>query len=420
MENYLAAISLVFLVAVLLLGFWKKVNMGFLAMGAALIIARLGGIPDKTVISNFSTSLFISLVGPAFLFSIAVENGTIDLLARKILKLAGKNTWCIPLILAVVTFILAALGCGNIPTFAIMLPMSIALALELGIDAIAMGIIITAACNFGCMSPIANGGLILIGLLPEAQNAGQVSWSVFGNSCIAFVLITVAFYFIYKLYKPKSNSLEMLDHVTAFNRNQKITMLAIALVVLVVFVFGINIGLVAPLAGVVLIMIRVGDQKAAIKIMPWGTFILVCGVNMLMGVVRALGGIDLMVGGLTSLMSGAAVKPIISLAAGAMSWFSSTTGVVMPALIPSISGIIDKFSNVSFSALASGITITAFIAAFSPASTGGAGIMAQYAVFNQDASEEDTNKLFIRLFLTSVVCVFVSVILAFVGVYDIF
>jgi flagellar motor component MotA len=92
----------------------------------------------------------------------------------------------------------------------------------------------------------------------------------------------------------------------------------------------------------------------------------------------------------------------------------------MPALIPSITGIIEKFSSVSFSALASGITITAFIAAFSPASTGGAGIMAQYVVFNQDASEEDTNKLFIRLFLTSVVCVFVSVILAFVGVYDIF
>ncbi|MEA4932474.1 MAG: SLC13 family permease [Lawsonibacter sp.] len=420
MENYLAAVSLVFLVAVLLLGFWKKVNMGFLAMGAALIIARLGGIPDKTVISNFSTSLFISLVGPAFLFSMAVDNGTIDLLARKILKLAGKKTWCIPLILAIVTFVLSALGCGNIPTFAIMLPMSIALALELGIDAIAMGIVITAACNFGCMSPIANGGLIFSGLLAETEYAGQFSWNVFGNCCIVFVLLTLAFYFIYKLYKPTNNSLELLDHLTTFNRNQKITMLTIAIVVLVVFVFGVNIGLAAPLAAVILVIIRAGDQKAAIKIMPWGTFMLVCGVNMLMAVVKTLGGIDLMVGGLTSVMSSATVKPIISLAAGAMSWFSSTTGVVMPALIPSITGVLEKFPNANFSALASGITITSFIAAISPASTGGAGVMAQYAVFNQDADEQDTNKLFIRLFLTSVVCVFISVILAFLGVYDIF
>ena len=90
--NSFALLSLLFLVAVLVLGFWKKVNMGFLAMGMALIIARIGGIPDKTVISNFSTSLFISLVGPAFLFSMAVNNGTMDLLAKKMLRMVGKNT----------------------------------------------------------------------------------------------------------------------------------------------------------------------------------------------------------------------------------------------------------------------------------------------------------------------------------------
>lgn len=64
--NSLALLSLLFLVAVLVLGFWKKVNMGFLAMGMALIIARIGGIPDKTVISNFSTSLLSRWWAPHF------------------------------------------------------------------------------------------------------------------------------------------------------------------------------------------------------------------------------------------------------------------------------------------------------------------------------------------------------------------
>lgn len=420
MQNSLAGLSLVFLVAVLVLGFWKKVNMGFLAMGAALIIARLGGIADKAVISNFSTSLFISLVGPAFLFSMAVDNGTIDLMARKILKLVGKNTWAIPLILALVTFGLSAMGCGNIPTFAIMLPMSIALALELHIDAIAMGVIITAACNFGCMSPIANGGLILTGLLADTAYTGQLSWEVFGNCCIAFGLLTLAFYLIYKLYKPGAAALEVLQNIPAFDKNQKLTIAAIVAVVLVVFAFGVNIGLAAPLAAVALILLRAGNQAAAIKIMPWGTFMLVCGVNMLMAVVRQLGGINLMVDGLTAVMSGATVKPIMALAAGAMSWFSSTTGVVMPALIPSIEGVLESFPSASFGALASGITITSFLAAISPASTGGAGVMAQYAVFNKNAGEKDTNAVFVRLFLTSVVSVLVSVVLAFVGVYNIF
>ena len=301
--NSLALLSLLFLVAVLVLGFWKKVNMGFLAMGMALIIARIGGIPDKTVISNFSTSLFISLVGPAFLFSMAVNNGTMDLLAKKMLRMVGKNTWCIPLLLSAMTFLLAAAGCGNIPTFSIILPLGIALAVELGIDVIAMGLIITMACNLGCMSPIANGGIIAAGLIAETPYAGQFSWSLFAECALVWLVLTLGFFFLYKLYKPGTEQLAMLDDVRPFDRNQKMTLLACLAVVVVVFAFGVNIGLAAPLAAIILCIFGVASDKAAIKIMPWGTFILVCGVNMLMAVVKALGGIDLLVEGLTSIMS---------------------------------------------------------------------------------------------------------------------
>ena len=141
---------------------------------------------------------------------------------------------------------------------------------------------------------------------------------------------------------------------------------------------------------------------------------------MLMAVVKALGGIDLLVEGLTSIMSGSTAKPIMALAAGVMSWFSSTTGVVMPALIPTITGILEQFPGAGYAPLITSITITSFLAAFSPASTGGAGIMAQYAIFTRDKGDQDTNKLFVRLFLTSIVSVLVSVVFAFVGIYNIF
>lgn len=415
MNNY-ALLSLIFLIAVLVLGFWKKVNMGFLAMGMALIIARIGGVADKTVIANFSTSLFISLVGPAFLFSMAVANGTMELLAKKLLKIFGKQLWCIPLVISVLTFVLSAAGCGNIPTFAIILPLGISLATELGIDVIAMGLIVTHACNMGCMSPISNGGIIAAGLVAEGIDC---SWGLFAECTLAWAIVTLAFFFIYKMYKPSAQSLEMLSHVEPFNNKQKATIVAILAVVFVVFVFGVNIGLAAPLAGVILCIFGVAKDKEAIKIMPWGTFILVCGVNMLMAVVKALGGIDLLVGGLTSIMNSTTARPIMALAAGVMSWFSSTTGVVMPALIPTISGILEQFPNAGYAPLVASITITSFVAAFSPASTGGAGVMAQYVLFNGDKAE-DTNKLFVRLFLTSVVSVFVSVAFSFIGLYNIF
>lgn len=234
------------------------------------------------------------------------------------------------------------------------------------------------------------------------------------------MIVLFAFYFIYKLYKPAAANLEIFKDLPKFDKGQKITLAACAAVVFAVFVFGVNIGLAAPLAAVILVILGVANDKAAIKIMPWGTYILVCGVNMLMSVVKTMGGVDMMVGGLTSIMTDHLVAPVMSLAAGVLSWFSSTTGVVMPTLIPTVPEILQTFPSASYSAVVSGITITSFLAAFSPASTGGAGVMAQYAIFNQEAGEKDTNKLFIRLFLTSVVSVAVSTLLAAVGLYKIF
>ena len=212
----------------------------------------------------------------------------------------------------------------------------------------------------------------------------------------------------------------MFQDLPKFDKGQKITLAACAAVVFAVFVFGVNIGLAAPLAAVILVILGVANDKAAIKIMPWGTYILVCGVSMLMSVVKAMGGVDMLVDGLTSIMTDHLVAPVMALASGVLSWFSSTTGVVMPTLIPTVPEILQTFPSASYSAVVSGITITSFLAAFSPASTGGAGVMAQYAIFNQEAGEKDTNKLFIRLFLTSVVSVAISTLLAAVGLYKIF
>ena len=196
-ETALAALSLIFLLLVLIIGFVKKVNMGYLAMGAALILGRIGGVADKTIIASFNTSLFVSLIGPAFLFSMAVNNGTIDLLAKKIIRLAGKRAALIPIIIGIMTFALSALGCGNIPTFAILLPMSIVIALELKIDAIAMACIVTAACNFGCVSPVSNAGIILTNLTTRPNSpasfpgpsSGLPVWHS-SSSCSHFILST--------------------------------------------------------------------------------------------------------------------------------------------------------------------------------------------------------------------------------------
>lgn len=418
MESNFALLSLVFLVVVLVIGFLRKINMGLIAIGAALIIGRIAGVSDSTVIGGFNTSLFMTLLGTSFLFSMAINNGTLDLFAKKILKLTGRYGWLVPIVFTLLTFVISASGPGNIPTVALSGPLAIIIGIQMGIDPVFLALLSVMACNLGCMSQISNGGIIAANLGAETAFAGTFETSLFINCILVAVLFTAILYIRFKAYKIKGglNGGEF-QNLPAFNQKQWLTLAACAVMIAAVFITGVNVGLVACLLGVILVIFGVANEKAAIKIMPWGTFILVCGVSVLMNIVVDLGGIDLMTNALTSMMNEHTAAPILGLTAGIMSWFSSTTGVVMPTLIPTAAGIAETFQGaVGYTELVSAVTITSFMAAFSPASTGGATIIAQYAVFKK-MDEEESNRLFMRLFIISVLSVLFSVALAAIGFY---
>lgn len=58
-----AVISLMVLVGSIVLGFFRKVNMGLVAFGLSLILATMADINAKTVMSGFPTKLFVTLLG---------------------------------------------------------------------------------------------------------------------------------------------------------------------------------------------------------------------------------------------------------------------------------------------------------------------------------------------------------------------
>ncbi len=401
--------SVIFLIAVLGLGFVKKVNMGFLAIGAALILARIGGLKDGLVIGGFNSSTFITMVGSSFFFMMAVQNGTIKNLANRLLKITGKATWTVPLALSIITFALQSFG---IATFPIMMPMGIALAVSIGFDPIAMGCIVAGAANLGSLSPLSTAGIVYTGIEAETAFAGLYGSHVHFYAGLATLVLTIGFFFFFKGHKIKANSEVEIGKIEPLNAGQKLTALLIVAVVFIVIVFKVTIGLVAPLAGMVLIMTKNIDEGKVIKAMPWSTFILIGCVSMLMDVVSELGGIDLVINSLASVMTESTVAPIMTLTGGILSWFSSAQGVVMPTLIPTIETLMIEFPGVEFATVASGISVNAFLAAFSPASTGGAYIMAQYAIFTNGESEKQSDKIFMKLFAISFVCVIIGALLS--------
>jgi len=411
-------LSLAALVLAIGIGFFRKLNTGLLAIAFAVILGKMAGFREADVIGGWSTNLFIMLLGVTFLFSIAQTNGTLELFARKVVAISGKQTRLIPWAIYFLTMFLAAIGPGTIPVMALIAPIGMALAAEMKISPLLLAPIGVLGSAAGGISPIAPTGIIGTTLAAQQGIVG-IGMPYFYNSLIGETLVVAFLYIVLGGYKIKSEKVLRNADLPTFNKKQMITMAGIVAMVFIVLLTKSNVGLVAFVVGVALLWIGVADERKSIAGIPWGTLILVCGVGVLMNLAIKLKGIEMLAQFLASFMNPSTASPIIGLTAGIMSWFSSTSGVVMPTLIPTVSALVKSLGgNVSQLDLISSITMTAHTAGVSPASTGGALALASYAA-NAHVSEADQNKLFMQMFAVAVGSVLFMTLVAATGIYRI-
>lgn len=411
----MALLSLVFLLIAIFLGFFRKMNTGLLSIAFALVLGRLAGIADAEIIKGFNASLFLMLLGVTYLFSLAQLNGTLDLLAQKVIALAGKRIYLIPIIIYVFSTILAAIGPGTVPTMAIMMVFSMALAAEMKISPVLLATLTALGATGGGVSPLAATGIIGINLCAEFGLTG-IEKEFLLNGILASTIYAVIVYVLLGGYKLKAQAEGTAKEIAAFNYKQLLTLAGIAAMVLLVMVWRINVGLVSFAVAAVLSFLRVSDEAKALKHIPWGTLLLITGVGVLMQLIIDLGGIDVLSSILVSVMSEKTAAAIMGMTAGIMSWFSSTSGVVMPTLIPTIPHVTQQLGGVNQLELASTITMVANTASISPLSTGGALALAAYASAASDGQKHQ-QQLFVRMFGVSALGVSVLCMFSYFGMF---
>ena len=411
-----ALFSLVLLVVAIFLGFFRKMNTGLIAIAFALLLGRMAGFPDKEIIAGFNYSLFVMLLGVTYLFSLAQINGCLDLLAKKVVALAGRRTWLIPILIYVFSTVLSAIGPGTVPTMAIMMVFSMALAAEMDINPAMLSALSVLGASGGGVSPLAATGIIGINLCADFGLVG-IEREFLLNGILSSTVYATVVYFLLGGYKLKSDKVIRQADIPPFNRKQLITLAGIAVMVFLVLVVKINVGLVGFAVAMVLSLLRVSDEGEALRRVPLGTLILITGVGVLMHMIIELGGITMLSNALVTVMNEDTAPSVIGVTSGIMSWFSSTSGVVMPTLIPTIPNIVAQLDgNLNPLELATAITMISNTAGISPLSTGGALALAAYTSA-ADASQQEQQKLFLEMFGISAFGVVVLCICAYFGLY---
>lgn len=415
----LAVISLILLLAAIVLGFVRNVNVGILSIGFAMILTLL--FPDtlstKDVVSGFSTSLFVQMVGVTYLFAIINGNGTLELLAKKIVNKVPART--IPFVMFLIGMVLSAVGPGSIPCLAIIPVIAIPISISAGINPIMTAIIGDMGAMAGRMSPLTPEAAVVRGLMEE-QNLNGNTVPIMICTIVTTLICAALVYIYYRGWKvEKPMQADEKEVLPKFTWQQMASIAGLLLLAFGVLVLSWNVGLTGFLIGSVLCILGCGKEKKAIAGVPWNVIIMVLGVGILMNVISLSGGVDLLVSALEKVMGEKSAAPVIALLAGIMSFFSSGLGVVFPTLVPICGGLASGIGADGVYLVAM-VVIGGTIAGYTPISTTGALIMA--GVAQQKDSEErfPQNKMFLELFAVSFINLAVLAVMAMTGVYKFF
>lgn len=411
----LGIISLIALLTAIIIGFVRNVNVGILCMGFSMVLGLVFGLDAKEILSGFSSSLFIQMVGITYLFAIINSNGTLELLARKMVGLVGKKKALIPFVMYMLGFLICAVGPGAIPSLAIIPVIAIPVAISAGINPIMTAIIGDLGVMSGRMSPLTPESAVVRELMEEQGLTGNTI-PIMISLTITALIVAVLVYIYYKGWKVEKREDKTEEALPKFNGKQWLSLAGLLILAVGVLFFSWNVGLTGFLVGSVLIVLGCGEEKKAIKGIPWNVILMVLGVGILMNVISLSGGIDIMVAGLEKIMGHRTAAMIMAITAGFMSFFSSGLGVVFPTLIPTASGLASGL-GVGAVELVSVIVIGGTVSGFTPISTTGALIMA--GVAQQEGAEEKfpQNRLFVELFAVSFIALAVLAIMAVIGVY---
>jgi Na+/H+ antiporter NhaD/arsenite permease-like protein len=412
-------VSIIALVVIFAIATVLPINMGALAFVAAFIVGTLSvGLTTDEILGGFPSELVLTLIGVTYLFAIAQNNGTVDLLVRGAVRLVGGHVAAIPWIMFFVTAVLTAIGALSPAAVAIIAPIALGFAARHGINPLLMGMMVIHGAQGGGFSPISVYG-VTVNEIVEQEGLPDSAVAVFLGSLFFNLAIALVLFFVLggrKLIGRKVSVAEAVrEEVHAGHGNgttvrghgaapgpavgggdgephpdapQKITfeqiLTLIGLVVLAVLALGfdLDIGFVSISVAVVLALFSAQKQKGAVSQISWSTVLLIAGVLTFVFVLQEAGTIDYVGEAVTGLGVPLVVALLLCYIGGVVSAFASSTAIIGVAISLAVPFLLA--GNIGAVGVIVALSVSSTIVDVSPFSTNGALVLANAQDVDRD------------------------------------
>lgn len=426
----LELIPILALVAMFAAATLLPINMGTLGFVAAFLVGTLAvGMNTDDIIAGFPSDLFLTLVGVTYLFAIAQNNGTVDLMVRGALRLVRGRVAFIPWVMFGITAVLTALGALGPAAVAIIAPIALTFARKYQINALLMGMMVIHGAQAGGFSPISIYGVTVNGIVAKAELLNSPLALFLGSLFFNLGIGVLLFIFLggRKLLgqtthefvedatesdadgsggsapKAAGGSPVFSGHGTAASAatltappntptsplprraasfDQILTLIGLGALGLFSLILDLDVGFVAMTVAAVLALASPKAQKGAVAQISWSTVLLIGGVLTFVGVLQEAGTVEWVGNGVARLGMPLLVALLLCYLGGIVSAFASSTailGATIPLAVPLLlAGDIGPIGVIVALAIASTIVDV------SPFSTNGALVLANAQGVDRD------------------------------------
>src|SRR3954447_20756824 len=183
-------------IALFVVGTLLPINMGALAYVAAWLVGMYSlNLDEKEILAGVSGDLVLTLIGVTYLFAIARQNGTVDLIVRSAVKAVGGRVALIPWVMFAVTGVITAIGAASPAACAIIGPIALGFAGRYKISPLLMGMFVVHGAQAGGFSPISIYGTITNSVM-EDNGLPQTPVTIFLSSLIVNVVMATILFFV--------------------------------------------------------------------------------------------------------------------------------------------------------------------------------------------------------------------------------
>ncbi|HEU4337866.1 MAG TPA: SLC13 family permease [Nocardioides sp.] len=419
-------IAIIALVALFVVGTVLPINMGALAYVAAWLVGMYSlGLDEKEILAGISADLVLTLIGVTYLFAIARQNGTVDLIVRTAVASVGGRVALIPWVMFAVTAVITAIGAASPAACAIIGPIALGFAGRYGISPLMMGMLVVHGAQAGGFSPISIYGTITNSVMEDA-GLGATPLTIFFSSLVVNTVMAAILFVVLggrKLMKLRMDGEGELVEVGATTAattgastvgaaggggtatrvhpdrsdarsatgatpttgtpnpddagttlEHVLTLVAFLAVAVVALVFDKNIGFAAITAAVVLSILTPKAYKDTVKQIAWPTVLLVAGVSTYATILTTAGSPEFVGNWAAGLGAAVIGALILCYVGGIVSAFASSTAL-LPVIIPIAIPLVAE-GGLSAGFFVAALAVSSTIVDVSPFSTNGALMLA--------------------------------------------